>query len=316
MAQDNPQTAPTFGVLQALKAGFDLTTKHWWLLLLPILLDSFLWVGVRLRIAQPIRDFYTSVLAQVPANTSILPPDGLEQFYSILDQTNLFTMLSVPVLGIPILMGGGSLEKVPLIPNEVMLAPIGRIIQTGFFLLIFGLLLSGFYYALIAQALAEDRSWNTFFFKLPKHIGRMIILGFLVYLLLLLIIFPLIFGASIVGLINLSIASLFIIGGSVFVMWAIIFSSFSAQAMLLEHLSPLAALKRSFQFVKANLNRTLPLLLVVLFANSLLNSLWLLADNGTWLTFISIVGHAFIATSFIAATFIFFKEHALTPVRA
>lgn len=316
MAQNNPQPSTTFDIFQAIKSGFDLTTKHWWLLILPILFDSFLWLGLRLRIVQPVREFYDGLLAQIPSDSIIMPAGGIEQFYQLLEQTNLFTLLAVPILGVPILMGGGSLEQLPLVADEVVLTSIGKVLQLGFLFIIVGLQLSGIYYALIAHVVAEDTSWQSFFLKLPRNIARMLALGILIYLLLLMVIFPLIFGASLVGLINLNFASIALIGGTVFVMWAVIFTSFSAQAMLLEHLSPVNSIKRSYHFVKGNLNRTLPLLLIALFANSFLNQLWLLADNGSWLTVISIGGHAFVATSLLVATFIFFKENALTSEEA
>ena len=51
------QARPALGVIEALSAGFDAVLRHPWLLLIPVLLDVFLWVGPRLHAPQLYQSF-------------------------------------------------------------------------------------------------------------------------------------------------------------------------------------------------------------------------------------------------------------------
>jgi hypothetical protein len=52
----------------------------------------------------------------------------------------------------------------------------------------------------------------------------------------------------------------------------------------------------------------LGLLVVILIIRNVLGSLLVLADDGTWITAVGILGHAFVMTSLMTATFIFFRD--------
>ncbi len=316
MAQSNHEPLPQFGVYDAIKAGFELTTKHWWLLILPTLIDTVLWIGPRLRIGPTLRAYYDGLLEQFPAGAAPMPPETLDVFYQILDGSNLVVTLSAPLFGVPILMGGSALEQTPIVASEHILPTVGVIAQYGLLFTVIGVLLSAAYFSSLAFVLDDERSVGSFIASLPMTGLRMLVLSLLVFLILFMIMLPLVFVATMAGLINIGLASIVIIGGSVFIMWGVIFTSFGPHAMLLETVSPFKAVVRSIKFLRRKLGMALPLLLIVFVTNSFLSSLWLLADNGGWLTFVSIVGHAFVATSLVAATFIFYKEHALTPAEA
>ena len=61
--QEEKSTSP--GVWSALASGFDLTAKHPWLLLLPILIDVFIWLGPRLRFQAIIEQLVANLPAEV-----------------------------------------------------------------------------------------------------------------------------------------------------------------------------------------------------------------------------------------------------------
>ncbi len=310
MAQSNQQSLPQFSVFDAIRSGFELTTKHWWLLIIPTIVDTLLWIGPRLRIGQTLRAYYSNLLAQVPADAVAMPPETIEFFYEILDGANLLVTMSIPLFGIPILMGGSAVDKAPVVPSEILLPSMATIAQYGFAFTLVGVVLSAIYFGSLAHVVSGQRPFLAFLASIPMTTLRMLILALFVFIILFLITLPLVFVATFAGLVNITLASVVLIGGSVFIMWGVIFTSFGPHAMLLESVSPPKAIVRSVRFLRHRLGMALPLLLIVFISNSFLNSLWLLADNGTWLTFVSIVGHAFVATSLVAATFIFYKEHA------
>ena len=62
--QEQEQKSTSPGVWSALAAGFDLTAKHPWLLLLPILVDIFIWLGPRLRFQEIIEQLVAQFTAR------------------------------------------------------------------------------------------------------------------------------------------------------------------------------------------------------------------------------------------------------------
>jgi hypothetical protein len=119
---------------------------------------------------------------------------------------------------------------------------------------------------------------------------------------------PIILMTSIATLFSTELAFLVLIGGSVLFMWVFIYLSFSIYILLFGGQSALRAVVSSMRFVQRRLPYTLPMLLGVFVVNNLTDSLWLTADDGSWLTVISLAGHAFVATSLVAAMFIFYRD--------
>ena len=153
MMQNNEELAPPPGIWRTIAAGFDLTTKHLWLLILPVLVDAFLWLGPRLS-SRPIIE---QMLGLLPQDAAL--QDITEQLLALAPRTNLFTSLSVPFIGIPVLMLGATPENTPLPVQVTELA--NPLVWLGLFLLftIVGVLITAVYYNLIAQAirLQEER---------------------------------------------------------------------------------------------------------------------------------------------------------------
>ena len=118
-------------ILSPLAAGFELVTGRWWLLLLPVALDLFLWLGPRLNIAP----LWQQLIALLPEAT--VPAETLAQLMEAASATNLFALLSLPYLGVPVLMSG--VLAPPLTPLETTSWPIeGDLATFGIGILLLG----------------------------------------------------------------------------------------------------------------------------------------------------------------------------------
>ena len=87
-----------------------------------------------------------------------------------------------------------------------------------------------------------------------------------------------------------------------------IYLAFSLHGIFLNERPTGRALVESVRLVRRHLSSTIALFLWVFLLRALLRMLWMLADNGSWFTFISILGHSFISTALVAATFIFYRD--------
>jgi hypothetical protein len=235
-----------------------------------------------------------------------------EQFLALAGQTNLFSALSVPFVGIPALMAGLAPQKTPLATRslEMHTLPLMLLLFVAFTLL--GLLLTAVYFDLVAWAVRRQRYegelMNGAYWR---HISRTWIrlvglaaIFCLGLLLLYIILLPVVLLLSLLG------GGL---GGVLFflqlvVAWLLIYLSFTPQGMTLHDRPVMPALIESVRLVQRNLWPTLLLLLSILLIGRGVAWVLLTADDGSWLTLGSIFGHAFISTALLAATFIFYRD--------
>ncbi|MBK7914829.1 MAG: hypothetical protein IPJ94_00945 [Chloroflexi bacterium] len=308
MMQKKEPTTPLPGIWQTIAAGFDFTSKHLWLLLLPVLLDSFFWLGPRLSGRLIIERF----ISLLPTDQALL--DLNSQLLAMAPRTNLFTSLSVPLLGIPALMVGATPEKTPLPTQIVELHSVAT--WMGLFLLfsLMGLLLTAVYYTFIAQSLqragvdnaplsgsALMRRVATVWLGLIGLSVVVVIMGLVLYI-------PLLPISLVLGFISTVLAALVLFLGPVIMMWVVIYLFFVPYGLAWHGRSLFQTAVESLQLVRLHIIPTLGLLLALLIIRNLLSMVLLIADDGSWLTLAGMVGHAFVMTSLVAATFIFYRD--------
>lgn len=311
MMQKNEELAPPPGVWRTIAAGFDLTTKHLWLLILPVLVDAFLWLGPRLS-SRPILEQMVGIL---PQDESLA--DITAQLLELAPRTNLFTSLSVPFIGIPVFMIGATPENTPL-PVQVTeifdpLAWLGLF----FLVMLVGVLITAVYFNLIAQTIRIQDGQPTL--VISKFIGRvtttwlkLLGLGIVIAIAAFIIYIPLLFIAFVAALISQLLATMVLLIGPVLILWILIFTYFVPHDLSLFGRPLHLAVLTSIQLVRLYFSSMLGLLVVILLIRNFLGSLLLLADDGSWLTAVGILGHAFIMTSLTTATFIFFRDRYMT----
>lgn len=316
MIQKSEKQRKLPGISATLAAGFDLTTKHLWLTLIPILLDTFFWLGPRLSMQLLI----DQVIAQLQA---LMPPDAIsatmaEQWTAMLTQwstlaahTNLFTSLSVPLVGVPTLLVGLTPERTPLQPDVLQLNSF--VTWLGLFVLfsLVGLLLTAVYLTLIAQATASGEqaaSVPQIFLRIGHVWGYLFALGIAAFIALVILYIPLSLVTFLVSLLSPVLGVVVMFAGLVVIMWVVLIGYFVPQGLALHGRSPIRAFIESAQLLRAHAQTAMGMILAVIFLSRIMNQLLFLLDDGTWMNFVSILAHAFISTSFVAATFIFYRD--------
>lgn len=316
MMHEQRETSSLPGVWATVAAGFELTTRHLWLLVIPLLLDVFLWLGPRLSFAPLVEQ----LIAQWPADIAAVDPrPALE---TIATRTNLFTNLSVAYLGVPTLWAGAAPEKTPLV------APVFSIDNwaawAGFLLLLtlVGLLLSALYYTLIARTVVRPQdalgrpAGNAA--QVASWIGRTwlryLALSLLFLAALFAIILPIAAIAAFVLLLSRFLGTLLLLSAPVLILWLLVFLSYTPAGLALNRQSFFRAFGESVRLLQWNLPSGITLLLVVFAGAQVMNWLMLAADNGTWLTLASLPAHAYISTALTAALFLFYRDrYAVLP---
>jgi hypothetical protein len=306
--QEQEQITTLPGVFATIAAGFDLTAKHLWLLILPVILDVFYWLGPRLRF----QNLIEQVLALLPEEADLL--DLGTQLAQVAPRTNLFTTLTVQLIGVPALMVGQVPDKTPI---STQVVEIGTWLSwLGLFVAfsIVGLLLTAILYSLIAYVISKQTPDGKILNagQWAKGVGSswLRLMGLVLFFLLIVFIIyiPLITISTILFMINGALGSIVLLVGPFILIWVTIFLFLAPYGIVLNRRPVLRAVFESVRLVQTNLPSALLLMLAVLLTGSLLDWLLYAVDNGTWLTLINIVGHAFVSTALIAAMFIFYRD--------
>lgn len=267
-------------------------------MIIPAALDFFLWIGPRLSF----RELIESLAAQMPEQAILMDPGPLLEAFA--GRLNHFTYLSVSLLGVPALMTGLMPEKTPIQP--VLFERTGMGEWFGYLVLftLTGLLLSSIYFSLIAYALRRSGAAAAgttakfsplgFARRTSRTWLRLVGLTLLFVALVMVITVPVALLAGFLSLISPGIATIFLMGGLLFMIWLVMFLSYTPQGMSLNPRAFPQALLESVRLFRANLPTSLGLLLVVTLARRLLSTILLTADSGTWVTSINLLAHAYI----------------------
>lgn len=301
------------GVLACITAGFEITARRPWLLLLPILLDLFLWLGPRLSMAP--------LLAEIKI---ALPPEvvGNGTNYQILQETldqlsgqfNLFGTLSPgPLVGLPTLMRTRMMRTDDLAANPLGSRPAWTVSSLAglwgyaFLLGMIGLALNVLYLRQIGQSVIQETERALPGPGSAVALWIQLCVSVLVALpIALLITMPLALTAS--GLLTPGLGSIFSLILLSFVFYVVFHLIFVIPGLVQLRKPLLRAVWESALLVQVDFMRALALVLIILGVTAGLNFVWSLPDPTSWATLVGIGGHAFVATALTVALFVFYQE--------
>ena len=289
-------------IIDTLTEGFSQVTKRLWLLIFPILLDLFLWLGPKLSI-QPVVDkmivMLNQTMAMLPADA--IPDVGTREMYEVmieamqatLGQVNLFALLAWGQWGIPSVAGGIPIDEAA--GTVWKLTGYGGMLLAQIAIMGVGLLLAVLFLTLLAQGLrGEHRDGE----RLTKDILR-----YWLYAVVLAV--PL--GLGMVFLISFSslLGPLAIFSG-VLLIWLVLYLSFVPQALTLFDQGPIKAVLTSFTIVRLNFWPSVGFLLLVAVIRRGLGLIWArLLQSAPIGILVAVVGNAFVGTALALAMFLF-----------
>jgi hypothetical protein len=318
--QDKPASHP--GVFSTLAAGFELTTRYLWLMVIPAALDLFLWIGPRLSFRPLIQTLAAQLpsAAQLPPEAMLIDPAPLLETFAT--RLNHFTYLSVSLLGVPALMTGLTPEETPIQPLIIERAGWGEWFGYLALLTLGGLLLSAVYYTLIAYALrrasavvpgaAPPLSAGRFIGRVGRTWLRLVGLAALLLIVALVIFFPASLVAGLLSLISQGLAIVALMGALILLIWIVMFLSYTPQGATLNPRGFWSSLGDSVRLFRLNLPASLWLLFLVALVRRALSLILLSADTGTWVTGINLLAHAYISTALLVALFLFYRDRYAT----
>lgn len=302
------------GVIDSTANGLDVVTRRPWLIVIPVLLDLWYWLGPQLSVAplfQQIADRLAVSAAQTVSGAAMdsamaAVPDAVQ---ALGQQFNLFGVLVAASLSIPNFVGyggTGSAHNLGVIELDSWLTAIG----VGAALGLLGIAIGCVYLMLVVWGLDQRKADIR---QLLNRAGeawvRMVATLMLALFFAISFIVPFLFLVAMIGQLSGGAAAFLIGLFYVGLIWLVIYLFFVVAAIFINRANPLRAIWYSANVVGRNFGSAVGLVLVIMVLSQGLGLVWqrLGATHPVGLV-VAIAGHAFIGTALIAATLIFYRD--------
>jgi hypothetical protein len=304
---------PTPNLIIAMKSGFDAITNHVILIMFPLLLDLFLWFGPHLgvkNIVQVIVNQMTAIYNTPEAG----PAETLQAIKDIwtfvAEHYNIFIALRSYPVGIPSLMASKLPVGVPFgVPLTWNLDTFASLVFFWIFISLIGLSAGTFYFAVVAQAALSDRvEWRETLVRWPQEVFQVILLALFWIALMIVVAIPLscIASLSLLGGFTMLQCVILLYGG--FLLWLIFPLFFSPHGIFVHQSNMMTSIKSSIRLTRMTLPTTGFFLLIAILISKGLDMLWQVPAETSWMAMIGVIGHAFVTTSLLAASFVYYRD--------
>jgi hypothetical protein len=295
------------GVIKSIVAGFEKIAAQPLLLLPPILLDLFLWLGPRLTIPAIIQQLTNLII--LPSGSDEAITEQVEILRSFLldlgERFNLFALLSNIPVGISSLLTGRMPVMMPL--GRALTIPIGNfllIFTIVLILLIVGQGLGAQFHLWIAKQVAPQKELadrGTAWLKMILLAGSLYIVGIVFSL-------GISFIASLFALLLPILGLMAAFLGFTLAFWAFVYLFFTPHGVIRYRLGLVRAMMESATLVRWNLLPVIGYLGSSFFISWLTNQVWILPSEDSWYLLLAIIGHAFVSATLLAGSYVFYQD--------
>jgi hypothetical protein len=313
MEMDKIETLPPPpGVIGSLRAGFDAIASNLPVILLPLALDVLLWLGPRLRIEslfQPIFNEMTryAKFSGIPAADLRTLQQNSTMLLDQLQRYNLLSVLRTFPIGVFSLMSGTMPGQTPFGASSIIqVNSLFTLLGWIMLLTLVGWLSGGIFFRWVSLVVIEPS--KPVDFRFSQSILQTVLLSVLYFLLAMmigtpvLIVFALVIAASPL----LAQGMLLILG--LLSMWLIVPIFFTPHGIFIRQQNAFSSIYTSLRMARFTLPTSSLFVLSVLLIAFGLNYVWNIPSSESWMTLVGIIGHAFITTSLLAASFIYYRD--------
>lgn len=305
---------PPPGVIGSLRAGFDVVANRVALILLPLGLDLFLWLGPRLSVSELFAPYVRLVFEQARLGVAESDLERFSQFQSLLLQSlrdfNLLSLLSKLQL-FPIGISTLSAQTLPTdtpfgAPHVIALSSVWVVLGLMAILIPLGWIGGGVYFRQVAgSVLGGDE-------EAVVGVGNAVLQSVLlsvIWLIGMFILFvPLTFGLGLFALISPSLANAFMFVLVFFSVWLIVPLFFTPHGIFVRGQNAFLSISSSLRMSRFSFSTSGLFVLSVFLLSRGLDLLWSAPQSDNWLTLVGFAGHAFITTVLLAASFIYYRD--------
>lgn len=307
---------PPPGIIGSLRAGFEAVSSHVVLILFPLALDLWLWLGPRLSVDSLLNPYLRLVFDQArrgmasPADIQRIA-DAQALFLEGLERFNLLSLLGKLVMfpiGVSSLLAGTMPVATPY--GEQLVLRVSSL--PGLFILVFllipvGWVGGGLYFRWVSGTALESGKREISISSL-RAILQTFILSVIWFIGLVLILVPVMVVLTLLALISPALAN-----GAVFLLlmlsfWLIVPLFFTPHGIFVRGQNAFYSIFSSLRLARFTLPTSGLFVLSAFLLYRGLNYLWSVPPNDSWMTLVGIAGHAFITTALLAASFVYYRD--------
>jgi hypothetical protein len=309
METEQAKLPPPPHLISSFAAGFDAIANHVTVILLPILVDVFLWLGPHLQVKHIMLSLLKqtqSASAQLSVPIKNIPdPATVQQMYTdFFTRFNLFAGLRTFPVGSSSLMSTRLPAETPLgVPATYDLSSIFSIAGWVLLILVAGWLLGSFYFYFVSSA-ALTLPRRPF---LPAIFQVLVLCAFWLTVVFLAGI-PVLLIVSVISLVSPFLAQAFLFLLGMVALWLILPIFFSPHGIFAYQQNAIAAIRTSLRLIRYTLPTSGLFLLSILLIGQGLDYLWRTPPATSWWTLVGIAGHAFVSTALLAASFVYYRD--------
>ena len=305
---------PPPGIIGSLRAGFDAVSSHVGLILLPVVLDVFLWLGPRLSVDGLINPFLNIIFNQARLTlTSSADVSRFAEFQSVfrevIERFNLLSLLgklqAFPI-GVSSLLAQTMPVETPFGSQQVVqVSSLPGLIGLAFLLTLTGWVFGGLYFRWVSgTALGNKEAGISSIWAIIQAL----ILSFIWLIGLMMFFIPVMFVLTVLTMLSPALA-----GGALFVMlllsfWLIVPLFFTPHGIFVRKQNAFHSIFTSLRMARFALPTSGLFVLCWFLLSTGLNYLWSVPPENSWMTLVGIGGHGFITTALLAASFVYYRD--------
>jgi len=307
-ANINKITPP--GLFRSIISGFNAITNNISLILFPVLLDLILWFGPKIRIIELIKPIIleaSELIASIGSTelTSIIDT-GSQTWNAVIENYNMLSTLRTYPIGIPSLISPMGIVENPLNASALFEVKSMEIALLSWLVISFtGIIFGTLYFNRVAISSSEDDT-----FSLTNYLSQIVqslILTLLLFAIVTLISIPTGLILSLISLLSPGIAQISVFVITIFMLWLLLPLIFSPHGIFAYQQNAFISLITSFRLVRFFLPGTGFFLLVILLISEGMDVIWRMPPLDSWMSLIGVIGHAFISTCLMAASFYYYR---------
>jgi hypothetical protein len=300
-----PPLPPPPGAISVLVSGFNAIAANVAVILIPVAFDVFLWLGPRLKadtLLAPIMEMLPEFQAQLPANQ-------VKEFVSVLtdfrNSFNLFSVFRTFPLGVFSLMTTKLAIKSPLGPRLGIDIP-HWLIAFGIVLVLtfFGWLGGSLYFRAVSRvALNLEKAPGIF-----RTMLHGVLLSCAWLLLFSMINLPIIIVFWLVSLLGSILQTILMFLMVIPISWLMLWVFFSFHGIFANAQNAFASVRNGFRLLRYGLPPLGWFAMLTILISQGMDMLWRIPPADSWMMGVGILGHAFVSTSLLAASFIYYRD--------
>jgi len=289
----------------ALVKGFNAIAGNVIVILFPTVFDLFLWLGPRLKadaILAPVLEMLPQVQSQIPADQAKM---FVQVFTEFSNGFNLFSISRTFPLGIFSIMSTNLATSSPL-GVRLGIEPPGMLFALGLmlFLTFCGWLAGGLYFRAVAQvALGFDQVPGLF-----RAIFHSLLLSGLWMFLFFLLNLPVLIFMGLLTLLDSLVRSIVIFILIIPISWILLTVFFSFHGIFANKQNLYLSVRNSLRMLRYGLPPLGWFAMLAIIISQGMNMLWQIPPADSWMAGVGILGHAFVSTSLLAASFIYYRD--------